>query len=277
MALSYLSSFDGGQDDLHFGAGMRVTAAFGLVIYFFALSRRLPDAAARERLRSGADKAEDFGRLAGTSRQSVIELGAQPGGRWPARCGRRKPSCATVHLRGGQKPWKSKWAAAKLDAAALLPRRADRIYETERDPACWLAMTGGRNDARIRSVAWRAGRPGGIVLWIAPRPTLIEFPADDPERARRFWSELLETPLTERGEGEGTGWQSHGAGPSVGVHARGRGPGDSFSLPYFAVAEMDAALARVRELGGAVIHPGTQWSVCRDSEGSPFALALSPE
>ena len=35
----------------------------------------------------------------------------------------------------------------------------------------------------------------------------------------------------------------------------------------------DATLARVRELGGSVIHPGDRWAVCRDSEGSPFALA----
>jgi hypothetical protein len=31
-------------------------------------------------------------------------------------------------------------------------------------------------------------------------------------------------------------------------------------------------LDRVRELGGSVIHPGERWTICRDSEGSPFAL-----
>jgi predicted enzyme related to lactoylglutathione lyase len=45
------------------------------------------------------------------------------------------------------------------------------------------------------------------------------------------------------------------------------------SLPYFGVADLDAALARVVELGGTVIHPGARWAICRDSEGSPFALA----
>jgi hypothetical protein len=29
----------------------------------------------------------------------------------------------------------------------------------------------------------------------------------------------------------------------------------------------------VRELGGSIIHPGERWAICRDSEGSPFALA----
>ena len=103
---------------------------------------------------------------------------------------------------------------------------------------------------------------------------LIEFPADDPARARRFWSGLLDVDLDERRDGEGAGWQSRTAGPAIGVHARGTGPGDSFSLPYFAVRDIDAALERVVALGGSVVHPGTPWAICKDSEGSPFALAL---
>ena len=106
------------------------------------------------------------------------------------------------------------------------------------------------------------------------RPALIEFPADDPERARRFWSSLLGTALAERGGDQGEGWQTRDPGPAIGVHARGRGPGDSFSLPYFAVGDLPAALARVEALGGTVIHPGARWAVCRDCEGTPFGLAL---
>jgi uncharacterized protein len=104
---------------------------------------------------------------------------------------------------------------------------------------------------------------------------LIEFPADDPERALRFWSGLLGEQLEPRAEGEGEGWQSHSTAPPVGVHPRGRGPGDSFSLPYFAVEDLPAALERVEELGGTVIHPGETWAVCKDSEGSPFGLAAA--
>jgi predicted enzyme related to lactoylglutathione lyase len=104
-------------------------------------------------------------------------------------------------------------------------------------------------------------------------PALIEFPADDPERALRFWSGVLGVGLDERGSGEGEGWQTHSSGTEVGVHERGRGPGDSFSLPYFEVGDLPAALTRVAELGGTVIHPGDRWAICRDSEGSPFALA----
>ncbi len=103
--------------------------------------------------------------------------------------------------------------------------------------------------------------------------TLIEFPADEPERALRFWNGLLGLSMQPRGEGEGQGWQASPAGAAVGIHQRGRGPGDSFSLPYFSVDDMADALARVRELGGTVVHPGDAWAVCKDSEGSPFGLA----
>lgn len=101
---------------------------------------------------------------------------------------------------------------------------------------------------------------------------LIEFPADDPERASRFWSELLGIELRPRDEGAGQGWEADGDGLRFGLHQRGVGPGDTGSLPYFTIADMAAALERVVALGGAVIHPGERWSVCRDSEGSPFAL-----
>lgn len=107
-----------------------------------------------------------------------------------------------------------------------------------------------------------------------PSPlALIEFPADEPERALRFWSGLLGLALEPRTEGEGEGWQSSTGGPALGVHARGRGPGDTVSLPYFAVDDLPGALERVRDLGGTVIHPGERWAICRDSEGSPFGLA----
>jgi predicted enzyme related to lactoylglutathione lyase len=107
-------------------------------------------------------------------------------------------------------------------------------------------------------------------------PALIEFPADDPERARRFWTQLLGVELEGRKPGEGEGWQTHAGAPEVGVHLRGRGPGDSFSLPYFAVEDLAQSLERVQALGGSVIHPGREWAVCKDSEGSPFGLSLRP-
>lgn len=104
-------------------------------------------------------------------------------------------------------------------------------------------------------------------------PFLLELPADEPERARRFWEELLRLQLEERRPEEGQGWKAEHAGITVGLHERGQGPGDRFALPYFAVPDLPAALELVRALGGEVIHPGGRWAICRDSEGTPFGLA----
>ncbi len=102
---------------------------------------------------------------------------------------------------------------------------------------------------------------------------LIEFPADDLDRARRFWQALLGITLAERRPGQGEGLQTEHAGASFGLHQRGSGPGDRFSLPYLPVTDLQAALRQVVELGGEVVHPGERWAICRDSEGTPFGIA----
>lgn len=102
---------------------------------------------------------------------------------------------------------------------------------------------------------------------------LIELPADDSARARRFWETLLEATLRPRRPDEGRGWQTEYEGVTIGVHERGRGPGDRGALPYLEVADLDAALEQVRALGGEIVHPGERWAICRDSEGTPFGLA----
>ena len=119
-----------------------------------------------------------------------------------------------------------------------------------------------------------ARTPKAILLSV-PAP-LIEFPADDPGRARRFWRGVLGVELTPRPAAAGSGWETATDGLRLGVHERGPGPGDTASLPYFTVADLTTSLERVQELGGSVIHPGERWAVCRDSEGSPFALAAAP-
>ena len=112
------------------------------------------------------------------------------------------------------------------------------------------------------------------ILASMPAP-LIEFPADDPDRALRFWRGVLGVALSPRPAAAGSGWQADTDNLRLGVHDRGPGPGDTASLPYFTVADLPRTLERVREFGGSIIHPGDQWAVCRDSEGSPFALAAA--
>ena len=151
------------------------------------------------------------------------------------------------------------------------------------DHTDWLRRDVRKFRHRLREAAQAVDRapvarstrsPGGI---LEPMPApLIEFPADDPDRARRFWTACWAPRSRRRPAEAGSGWEIEDDGLRLGVHERGPGPGDTASLPYFTVADLEATLERVRELGGSVIHPGERWAVCRDSEGSPFALAAAP-
>jgi len=108
-----------------------------------------------------------------------------------------------------------------------------------------------------------------------PAP-LIEFPADDTARARRFWRGVLDVDLAQRSAAAGSGWETNTDNLRLGVHERGPGPGDTASLPYFTVANLAVTLERVRELGGSVIHPGERWAVWRHAKVRAFALASAP-
>ncbi len=57
---------------------------------------------------------------------------------------------------------------------------------------------------------------------MSPLFSLLEFPADDPERARRFWSELLGASFETRAEADGEGWQTRES--SAGVRSPRAGP-----------------------------------------------------
>jgi predicted enzyme related to lactoylglutathione lyase len=106
--------------------------------------------------------------------------------------------------------------------------------------------------------------------------SLIEFPADDPERAIRFWQGVLNVGLEPRKGDEGEGWQTRSDAAEISVHKRGTGPGDTFSLPYLIVNDMAGTLQRVIELDGTVVPPGDHFAICKDSEGSPFGLMANP-
>jgi predicted enzyme related to lactoylglutathione lyase len=119
------------------------------------------------------------------------------------------------------------------------------------------ACTGGFRSSRRGVASTSAGHTPSM-----PAP-LIEFPADDPDRARRFWHGVLGVTLAPRAVATGSGWQTDTDGLRLGIHERGPGPGDTASLPYFTVADLATALERVRELGGSIIHPGDRWACAR--------------
>ena len=152
-------------------------------------------------------------------------------------------------------------------------RRRHRARRRARERAQVQALPGLADSARLPRTARHAPGQAGRVL-LMPLD-LIEFPADDLARATRFWEGLLGVSLDERTAAEGSGLQSHGDGAALGVHERGAGPGDRFSLPYFRVEDIAAAQERVVELGGSIVHPGERFAICRDSEGSPFGLSAS--
>ena len=109
----------------------------------------------------------------------------------------------------------------------------------------------------------------------------VEIPADDPERAKRFYSEIFGWSFdamegypdyflfrTEGGVGGAIGKRGVSAGQQL--------------RDYVTVPSVDEALGRVPELGGTVVTPkeevpGQGWyAVINDSEGNEIGLWENP-
>jgi predicted enzyme related to lactoylglutathione lyase len=114
-------------------------------------------------------------------------------------------------------------------------------------------------------------------------PSFFELGVADADRARAFYTALF-------------GWQMDpgpsGAGFVIGTGGipGGLHPGDPEAVPYlfFRVGDMDAAVARARELGGRIeefegdsdsedsVKRFGRFRLCRDDQGSPFGLHEPP-
>ena len=109
--------------------------------------------------------------------------------------------------------------------------------------------------------------------------THIELPADDPARARKFYSGLFGWDTSEMEQFPDYFLFSFGqierAGGAIGK--RGESVGDALRV-YFDVDSIDATLAKVAGLGGKVVMgkteiPGQGWyAVLNDTEGTEVAL-----
>jgi len=110
----------------------------------------------------------------------------------------------------------------------------------------------------------------------------FELGVEDVERGRAFYGGLFGWRF-ERGP-SGKGWHIETDGTPGGMHGD-----DPRATPYvfFAVDDMEAALARVRELGGSVEDANVEgdaeqvartgrFKLCRDDQGSPFGLHEPP-
>jgi uncharacterized protein len=94
---------------------------------------------------------------------------------------------------------------------------------------------------------------------------------DDPERAKEFYGSLFGWDFTEGNVPEG--FNIEGTTPPGGVFGGGKGWCPSV---YFSVDDIDAALAKVRELGGEASEPEAiatgHMAHCRDDQGREFNL-----
>lgn len=107
----------------------------------------------------------------------------------------------------------------------------------------------------------------------------FEIPADDADRARKFYSELFGWQFQDETEGfEGYHMFRSGPGQVGGaIGQRGVMSGQN-ARQYVSVDSIDDAVAKVADLGGEVVDPKVQvgdmgWSaVVRDSEGGEIGL-----
>jgi predicted enzyme related to lactoylglutathione lyase len=108
--------------------------------------------------------------------------------------------------------------------------------------------------------------------------SFFELGVGDTAQGRAFYEGLFGWTF-ETGP-SGTGWMLGTPGAPGGMHG-----GDSGAVPYvfFAVQDMDAALARVLELGGERVpfdHGGDtrsgRFEFCKDDQGSAFGLHQPP-
>ena len=109
--------------------------------------------------------------------------------------------------------------------------------------------------------------------------THIEFPADDTERAQRFYKELFGWDFQSFEGAPGYFLFNTGSIESAGgaIGQRGQSTGEKLRV-YVTVDSIDDTLAKVPRLGGKVTTPkeevpGQGWyAVISDSEGSEVGL-----
>lgn len=114
--------------------------------------------------------------------------------------------------------------------------------------------------------------------------SFIEFGAGKAEVSARFYADLFGWEIKPGPNGAANGYQLDVAGTPAGIHS-----GDQAAAPivFIAVEDMEAACAKVAELGGSVdpldLNGDADYqashgsfTLCRDQQGSPFGLHQRP-
>lgn len=108
--------------------------------------------------------------------------------------------------------------------------------------------------------------------------THLEIPADEPSRAIRFYEGLLEWSFTEMEGFPDYFLFSTPAGGSGGAVGKRNVNTRAQMVQYAEVESIDAALAKVPELGGTVLTPRSEvpgqgfYAIVADSEGNEIGL-----
>ena len=105
----------------------------------------------------------------------------------------------------------------------------------------------------------------------------FELPADDTARATGFWSGLYGWKFENRGEGGPMEYHMTQAGGEPGGAVYPSQAGERGPVVYFGTDDIDATVAKVRELGGTADDkqpiPTVGWFArCKDTEGNTFSL-----
>ena len=114
-------------------------------------------------------------------------------------------------------------------------------------------------------------------------PAFFELGVEDYEKGKAFYGALFDWRFQPGPSGHG--YEILTPGLPGGLHG-----GDKGAAPYlfFAVDDIDAAAARVQELGGEILDMDVdgdeaqqaktgRFKLCRDDQGSPFGLHQRPE
>ena len=125
---------------------------------------------------------------------------------------------------------------------------------------------------KTKSNGAKGSRTAASIVW-------FEIPADNPERAKKFYSALFGWKI-EKFPGVTDYWHIDTGGadeaPDGGLMARKHA--DQPIINYVAVASVDESAAKVEKLGGKIHKAKTAvpqmgyFAICQDSENNMFAL-----
>jgi hypothetical protein len=111
------------------------------------------------------------------------------------------------------------------------------------------------------------------------KPVHVELPARDSARAKEFYGSLFGWEFQSYGEAD---YHMIDFDKQIGAAIYGSEGGETSPKVYFSVSDIDAAVARVRELGGEAEEkapvPGMGWfAACKDDGGTSFSLWQSDQ